>query len=39
MHIELGDIIKIHSPDLSQYHENIFLVTYIDNNNLQIKNI
>lgn len=39
MHIELGDIIKINSPDLSQYHENIFLVTYIDNNNLQIKNI
>ena len=39
MHIELGDIIKINSPELIQYHENIFLVIYVDNNNLQIKNI
>ena len=28
MHIELGDIIKINSPELSQYHENIFLVIH-----------
>ena len=39
MHIELGDIIKINSPELTQYHENVFLVIYVDNNNLQIKNI
>lgn len=39
MHIELGDIIKLNSPELEQYNSKIFLVFYIDNELLKIKNV
>ena len=34
--IELGDIIEIISPDKSEWHENKFFVSYIDNSVLEL---
>jgi hypothetical protein len=37
--LELGDIIQIYSPSNEEYHENTFLIQYIDHNNIHILNI
>ena len=34
--IELGDIIKINSPNNTDVHHKIFLVKYLDNNVLEL---
>jgi hypothetical protein len=37
--LELGDIIQIYSPSNEEYHENTFLIQYIDHDNIHILNI
>lgn len=37
--LELGDIIQIYSPSNEEYHEQTFLIQYIDHNNIHILNI
>jgi hypothetical protein len=37
--LELGDIIQINSPSNEEYHEQTFLIQYIDNHNIHILNI
>lgn len=37
--LELGDIIQIYSPSNEEYHENTFLIQYIDHQNIHILNI
>ena len=37
-HLELGDIIKIISPTDQTLHNQVLIITYIDNNNLTVKN-
>lgn len=39
MHLELGDIIKIMSIDSPDYHNNVFIITYLDAYKMQITNI
>jgi hypothetical protein len=37
--LELGDIIQIYSPSNEEYHEQTFLIQYIDHDNIHILNI
>ena len=37
-HLELGDIIKIISPTDQALHQQVLLITYIDNTNVTVKN-
>lgn len=39
MYLQLGDIIKILSPQLPQYHLFIFIISFVSSSHLQIRNI
>ena len=39
LHLELGDVIKVVSPDDKTLNKIIFLITYIDDNVMSIKNL